>query len=119
VSGPGSPKLPARKDALQIAMNTNGLKDWRESMPAQLRVNHTPGIVTITDANTTIAYCRYDESGEIEYVFVSASHRRMGYGKWLLAFAEEHLVTIKGFQPPISPLGEKLVGSYKRRRRTE
>ncbi len=100
-------------------MNTNGSKDWRESMPATLRVNHTPGIVTITDANTTIAYCRYDESGEIEYVFVSAPHRRKGYGKWLLAFAEEHLVTINGFQTPISPLGEKLLGSYKRRRRSE
>ncbi|MEI6723660.1 MAG: GNAT family N-acetyltransferase [Betaproteobacteria bacterium] len=81
-----------------------------------MRVNHTPGIITITDTNTTIGYCRYDESGEIEYVFVSAPHRRKGYAKWMLATAEKRLTAIRGFQAPISPLGEKLVESYNRRR---
>lgn len=37
-----------------------------ESVRHSIRVDHTPGIITITDANTTIGYCRYDESGEIE-----------------------------------------------------
>ena len=33
---------------------------------SSIRVNHTPGIVTIVDSNTTIGYCRYNEAGEIE-----------------------------------------------------
>ena len=47
-------------------------------------------------------------------MFVNASHRRKGYAKWLLALAERRLIAIRGFQPPISPLGEKLVESYNR-----
>jgi GNAT superfamily N-acetyltransferase len=84
-----------------------------------MRVNHSPGIITITDANTTIGYCRYDDSGEIEYVFVSAAHRRMGYAKVLLGIVEERLATALRFQPPISPLGERLVGFYNRQRQTD
>ena len=44
----------------------------------ETRVNHAEGIVTIVDSNTTIAYCRYDDSGEIEYLFVGPSVRRSG-----------------------------------------
>ena len=87
--------------------------------PVSIRVNHTPGIITITDVNTTIGYCRYDESGEIEYVFVGASNRQKGYATWMLAIAEQHLSAIKGFQPPLSPLGRKLVESYSRQRHNE
>jgi len=45
------------------------------------RVNHTSGIVTITDVYTTIGYCRYDPTGEVEYLFVSPAFRRRGYGR--------------------------------------
>ena len=75
-------------------------------------VNHTPGIVTITDANTTIGYCRYDESGEIEYIYVNGAHRRKGHAKQLLKLVEECVQLKLSFQPPISPLGEKLKGFY-------
>lgn len=96
--------------------NTNHPKCQQEPGRHSIRVDHTPGIITMTDANTTIGYCRYDESGEIEYVFVNAAHRRKGYATWLLAIVEQRLIAIRGFQPPISPLGEKLVESYNRRR---
>lgn len=97
-------------------MITKNPKDEMKSIPDLIRVNHTPGIITITDANTTIGYCRYDESGEIEYVFVSASNRQKGYAKKMLALAEQRLSGIKGFQSPLSPLGRKLVESYNRQR---
>lgn len=98
-------------------VNEDHLKYHPESKLHSMRVNHTPGIITIADANTTVGYCRYDESGEIEYVFVSAPHRRKGYAKWMLETAEQHLKAIRGFQRPISPLGEKLIESYNRARR--
>ncbi len=78
-------------------------------------MTHTPGIITITDANTTLGYCRYDESGEIEYVFVSALHRRRGYGRQLLRMVEDRLGMALRFRAPISPLGERLIrGCYNR-----
>ena len=59
-----------------------------ETTQPPVRINHTSGVVTITDANTTIAYCRYEESGEIEYVFVNPPHRRKGYATLLLQIVE-------------------------------
>ena len=80
------------------------------------RVSHTEGIVAITDANTTIGYCRYDPSGEIEYLFVSAAFRRQGYAKQMLGIVETHLGIALRFAPPISPLGRHVFGSYRRGR---
>ena len=80
------------------------------------RVNHADGIVTITDVNTTIGYCRYDLSGEIEYLFVSPAFRRRGYATKILNIVEKHLGTVLRFRPPISPLGRHVVGSYGRGR---
>ena len=95
------------------------MMDHQESVRHPVRVNHTPGIITITDANTTVGYCRYDDAGEIEYVFVSSAHRRKGYAGMLLKIAEERLGTTLRFQPPISPLGERLVRLYHRQRQTD
>lgn len=94
-------------------------KNQRESVRHSVQVNLTPGIITITDANTTIGYCRYGDSGEIEYVFVNAAHRRKGYAKMLLEIAEERLATTLRFPPPISPLGERLVRFYNRQRQMD
>ena len=80
-------------------------------------VNHTDGIITITDVNTTIGYCRYDPSGEIEYLFVSPPFRRRGYAAAMLAIAEASLGTSLRFSPPISPLGRHVVGAYEQSRR--
>lgn len=90
-----------------------------EAAPQPIRVNHTPGIITITDANTTIGYCRYDDLGSIEYLFVNAAHRRRGYAIKLLGIVEERLNTPLRFQAPISPLGRRLVGAYERQRQAD
>lgn len=78
------------------------------------RINHADGIITITDANTTIGYCRYDESGAIEYLFVGPPFRRRGHAKRMLALIEARLGTKVHFKPPLSPLGRLVVESYGR-----
>lgn len=79
---------------------------------SSIRVNHAPGIVTIVDSNTTIGYCRYNEAGEIEYIYVNGAHRRKGHAKQLLKIVEDCLQRTLTFQPPISPLGRALQGFY-------
>jgi len=80
---------------------------------AHLRINHTDGIVTITDPNTTLGYCRYNDAGEIEYLFVHPAHRRRGHGMRLLRIVESHLLSSLVFQPPLSPLGRRLEQAYR------
>lgn len=75
-------------------------------------INHTPGIVTIADANTTIAYCRYSDDGEIEYIFVNSAHRRRGYARSLLAIVQSTVQRPLRFQSPVSPLGAALQSDY-------
>jgi GNAT superfamily N-acetyltransferase len=80
-----------------------------------MRVTHTRGVAIFADLNTTIAYCRYSEAGEIEYIFVNPAHRRKGYAKQLLSIVEERLQIPLRFQTPISPLGSHLLDSYNER----
>ena len=79
-------------------------------------ISHTDGIVTITDANTTIGYCRYAPSGEIEYLFVGPPFRRRGYAAMMLDIVEARLAITLRFSPPISPLGRHVVSAYSRAR---
>ena len=81
-------------------------------------ISHSGGIITITDANTTIAYCRYDSSGEIGYLFVSPPFRRQGYATLVLDIVEARLGITLRFSTPISPLGRHVVDSYSRGRHT-
>jgi GNAT superfamily N-acetyltransferase len=83
-----------------------------KTTPPAVRIDHTPDVITITDANTTIGYCRYDQSGAIEYIFVNPAHRRRGYARLLLRLGEQRLGIPLRSQPPISPLGRQLIGSY-------
>lgn len=83
-------------------------------LPEGWQFNTTPGILTLTDANTTIGYCRYDGSGEIEYLFVNPSFRRQGVATALLErVLQETGIPLK-FQPPLSPLGQALVLAWER-----
>ncbi len=80
------------------------------------RISHIDGIVTITDANTTIGYCRYDPSGAIEYLFVNPAYRRRGHAASMLAIIENRLGKPLSFSPPISVLGRHVVSAYSRDR---
>lgn len=81
-----------------------------------LRINHTDGILTVTDANTTIGYCRYAPSGVIEYLFVNPGFRRRGHARQMLTLVETHLGLPLQFAPPISPLGRHVIDAYTRQR---
>ncbi len=72
------------------------------------RIVNTQGILAIANINTTIGYCRYDEDGCIEYIFVHPAYRRCGYAKRMLGMVRERLSRPLSLQPPISPLGANL-----------
>lgn len=77
-----------------------------------LNVFREAGVITLTDRNTTIGYCRYDPAGEIEYLFVNPAHRRKGHALTMLRLVEAECGCRLRFQPPISPLGQRLIEHY-------
>ncbi|MBX3651421.1 MAG: GNAT family N-acetyltransferase [Burkholderiales bacterium] len=74
-----------------------------------LDIRHTPGILTLSNANTTVGYCRYGEDGRIEYIFVHPAYRRQGHAKRMLERVRECTRGPLRLEPPISPLGAKLL----------
>lgn len=75
----------------------------------ELEVRHTPGILTLTNANTTVGYCRYGDDGDIEYIFVHPAYRQQGHAKRMLERVRECTRGVLRLEPPISPLGAKLL----------
>tara|TARA_B100001057_G_scaffold101341_1_gene98445 strand:+ start:2053 stop:2331 length:279 start_codon:yes stop_codon:yes gene_type:complete len=78
------------------------------------QIVETNGIFTIKNLNTTLGFVRFNEKGEIEYIFVNPIFRKKGFAKKLLKLVKKK--TRKGivFQKPISPLGEKLLKSVEK-----
>jgi len=72
----------------------------------------TPGILLLSNANTTIGYCRYTPDGEVEYIFVHPQYRRQGHARHMLARVEAMTGRRLRFQPPVSPLGSMLQQDY-------
>ena len=68
----------------------------------------TDGVITFKNTNTTLAFVRYNEKAEVEYIFVNPMFRRQGLAKKLLTVVEEKTKIKPTPQDPISPLGEKL-----------
>ncbi len=83
-----------------------------------LRVTQENGIITLSDANTTVGYCRYAEDGEVEYLFVQSSRRRQGIASMLLGLVEQRVAKPLRFREPLSPMGHSLVVSYLSTRKT-
>jgi hypothetical protein len=67
----------------------------------EARVNHAEGTVTIVDANTTIACCRYDDPGEVEYLFVGEWFLRRGHARRRPELVEAHLGKRLRFASPL------------------
>mgnify|MGYP005674088683 FL=1 len=68
----------------------------------------TEGIITFKNINTTLGFARYNEMGEIEYIFVNPIFRRKGLAKKLIKIIEKKTCKKPIPQEPISPLGKKL-----------
>ena len=68
----------------------------------------TEGIITFKNVNTTLGFARYNEMGEIEYIFVNPIFRRKGLAKKLIKIIEKKTGKKPIPQEPISLLGKKL-----------
>ena len=72
---------------------------------------HSDGVYILKNINTTIGFVRFNENGEIEYIFVNPIFRKKGLAKKLLKLVKEKTKKELVFQKPISPLGSKLLKS--------
>ena len=75
------------------------------------KINETDGVFTMKNANTTIGFVRFNEEGEIEYIFVNPIFRKKGLAKIMLKLVKNKTNKKIVFQKPISPLGSKLMKS--------
>ena len=71
-------------------------------------ISETDGVITFRNKNTTIGFIRFNNKGEVEYIFVNPSFRKQGLAKKLLKLAKEKIGKNLIPQKPISPLGKKL-----------
>ena len=71
----------------------------------------TDGIFTLRNPNTTIGFVRFNNLGEVEYIFVNPLFRKRGVAKRLLKLVKEKTGNKIILQKPISPLGAKLLKS--------
>lgn len=69
----------------------------------------TDGIITYKNPNTTLGFVRFNELGEVEYIFVTPMYRKNGIATSLLEDVKKQTgVSELVPQEPISPLGRKL-----------
>jgi len=66
------------------------------------------GVITFKNINTTLGFVRYNETAEIEYIFVNPMFRRQGLAKKMLSIVEEKTQIKPIPQDPISRLGGRL-----------
>jgi GNAT superfamily N-acetyltransferase len=71
-------------------------------------ISHIDGVITFKNRNTTIGFIRFNDSGEVEYIFVNPAFRKQGMAKKLLKLTRKKLGKDLIPQDPISPLGKKL-----------
>ena len=78
---------------------------------SKFEIKETDGVFTFKNENTTIGFVRFNEKGEIEYIFVNPIFRKKGLAKKLLKLVKEKTGKKIILQEPISPLGLKLLNS--------
>ena len=74
-------------------------------------IEETEGVFTFKNKNTTIGFVRFNEKGEVEYIFVNPIFRKQGLATKLLKLVKEKTGKKIILQEPISPLGSKLLKS--------
>ena len=78
---------------------------------SNFKIKETDGVFTFKNENTTIGFVRFNEKGEVEYIFVNPIFRKKGFAKKLLKLVKNETGKEISFQKPISPLGSKLLMS--------
>ena len=71
-------------------------------------ISYVDGVIVFKNKNTTIGFIRFNQNGEVEYIFVNPAFRKQGLAKKLLKLTTEKLGKDLTPQVPISPLGKKL-----------
>jgi GNAT superfamily N-acetyltransferase len=75
------------------------------------KLDESDGVFTYKNENTTLGFVRFNDNGEVEYIFVNPIFRKKGIAKKLLKLVKEKTRKEIVFQKPISPLGSKLLNS--------
>ena len=78
---------------------------------SNFEIKETEGVFTFKNENTTIGFVRFNEKGEIEYIFVNPIFRKQGLATKLLQLVKQKTGKEIILQEPISPLGSKLLKS--------
>ena len=74
-------------------------------------LEESDGVFTYKNENTTLGFVRFNDKGEIEYIFVNPIFRKKGIATRLLKLVKEKTGKEIILQQPISPLGSKLLNS--------
>ena len=78
---------------------------------SNFEIKETDGVFTFKNENTTIGFVRFNEKGEVEYIFVNPIFRKQGLATKLLQLVKQKTRKEIILQKPISPLGSKLLKS--------
>ena len=78
---------------------------------SKYKLNETDGVFTLKNENTTLGFVRFNNKGEVEYIFVNPIFRKKGLAKKLLKLVKAKTGKKIILQKPISPLGSKLMKS--------
>ena len=78
---------------------------------SNFEIEETEGVFTFKKENTTIGFVRFNERGEVEYIFVNPIFRKQGLATKLLRLVKQKTGKEIILQEPISPLGSKLLKS--------
>ena len=81
---------------------------------SQYTLKQSDGVFTFKNKNTTIGFVRFNEKGEVEYIFVNPIFRKQGLATKLLHLVKQKTGKKLIFQEPISPIGEKLLKSIEK-----
>jgi predicted acetyltransferase len=77
-------------------------------------LSEADGMFTLKNQNTTLGFVRFNDAGEVEYIFVNPLFRKKKIAQKLLKLVRQKTQKKLIFQKPISPLGSKLLESIKR-----
>ena len=78
---------------------------------SNFKLDETDGVFTYKNENTTLGFVRFNDNGEVEYIFVNPIFRKQGLATKLLKLVKQKTGKEIVLQEPISPLGSKLLNS--------
>jgi hypothetical protein len=81
---------------------------------SNVELAETEGVFTFKNKNTTLGFVRFNNAGEVEYIFVNPLFRKKKLAKNLLKLVRKKTQKKIIFQKPISPLGSRLLKSIEK-----